>query len=132
MTIRQKLILTIPLAIALAAGGVAWWSGSKGTPQASDSIVEDVVPARNSKVPQQSEVAIDLIPNWRAELTVNGVPIPVDQMSVIEAQSRFGYQPGVGKEIEALQPGQNCAVATYWPIANPEQRFTRSWCFSVV
>ncbi len=132
MTTRQKLILLIPLAIAITAGVIAWLTGSTGTPQASDAIVEEVLPARNSKVPQQSEVAIDLVPNWRAELTVNGVPIPVDQMAVIEAQSRFGFQPGAGKEIEALQPGRNCVVATYWPISNPEQRFSRSWCFSVV
>jgi len=128
---RQRLILAIPVVIALAAGVGLWVSNVAGEDKASDGIVEAFIPSPNEKVFQQAEVGIDLISGWDAELTVNGKPIPPDQLRKIVAQSKFTFVPGSGMEVAAYNPGQNCALVKYWPLSSPNQTFTKSWCFTV-
>ena len=129
---KQKVLLAIPLVVAVVAFALLWLSDSGSSPAADDAIIETLVPLPSTKVLQQTEVGIDLIGGWGAQLVVNGVAIPDDQLTVSEGRARYTFRPGPGKEIEVLQAGQNCATAIYWPLTSPEQQFTRSWCFSVL
>lgn len=98
--------------------------------QASDQIIEAFIPAKDDKTLLQGKVGVDLIAGWDAELTINGTPIPPDQLNRADGLGQIVFQPGEGKELEQLQPGPNCAVVTYWQLAQPDQRFSRSWCFT--
>ena len=114
----------------MAAGILLWVVNQQDTPSADPSIIESVTPADKSAVLQQSEVGINLQSGWDASLVINGRPIPDQQLSKVAAQSRISFQPGPGKAFEFLQAGQNCVTATYWPLASPEQRFSKYWCFT--
>ena len=97
---------------------------------------------------RQSKVGIDLAPGHAAELEINGVPIPPDQVNVFrdeadpEASSeqqggfdstlnRFEYQPLEGRAVPELKGDENCVVATFWPLSDPGDTETVEWCFTV-
>jgi hypothetical protein len=130
LTTKQRLILFVPLVIAVAAGVLLWVVNQQDTPTADPSIIESITPTDKSAVLQQSEVGINLQSGWDAGLTINGRNIPTEQLSKVAAQGRVTFQPGPGKAFEFLQAGQNCVTATYWPVASPEQRFSKYWCFT--
>ncbi len=132
MTSSQKLLLCIPLAAALAAGAVLWFTNSEGSSgnAAEDKIIEEISPQANSSVLQQAQIVIDLVPGCDASFVINGRQIPDDQLTKVQSQGRVTFQPGAGKEFEFLQAAQNCVVATYWPLSNPDQKFHKQWCFN--
>jgi hypothetical protein len=129
-TTKQRLVLIVPIAIAVLAGVLLWINNKEGTPTADSSIVESVSPDRNSSTLQQAAVSIDLQSGWDASLVIDGRAIPDDQLDKVTAQGTVTFQPGPDKEFEFLQAGQNCVVATYWPVASPDQKFTTNWCFT--
>jgi hypothetical protein len=129
LTTKQKLVLCIPLLIAIAAGGVLWSYNREGVPSADDKIVDEYSPIQNSNVLQQSPVVLDLQAGWDATFAIDGKQIPDDQLTKVPSQGRVTFQPGPGKEFEYLQAGQNCVNATYWPLSSPEQKFRKYWCF---
>lgn len=133
MTTKQKIALAIPLVIAAVAIVAAFYvGGGSDTPPADDRVVEALIPGNNDKVLQQAEVGIDLQSGWDGSLTVDGTPIPLDQLNKVLPLGRITFQPGPGKALEYLPAGQNCVVARFWPQATPEQNLSRSWCFTVV
>lgn len=114
----------------------------------SDPAIEALLPAEGSEVLRQVQVGIDLVGGFAAELTINGVPIPPDQVNVFRnpddpSQSaeqpgafattinRFAYQPLEGRAVPELKGDQNCAVAAFWPVADPTDIRTVEWCFTV-
>lgn len=131
MNPRQKLVLALIAVIPIVAAVALWITNNGSASQASDAIIEARIPAANEKVLAQAEVGVDLISGWEAELTLNGRLIPKDQVRAVPAQGRFTFVPGVGKEVEVYQGGQNCVQITYWQLANPNQTFADNWCFSV-
>jgi hypothetical protein len=95
--------------------------------------VERLIPADDDKMLQQAPVGIDLAAGYDGTLTVNGVPIPEDQLTRTPQLNLVEFQPGPGKEIEQLPPGENCVVATFWRSeTGPAQSSGVSWCFTVV
>ncbi|MEZ5141745.1 MAG: hypothetical protein R2726_04390 [Acidimicrobiales bacterium] len=133
MTTKQKLALAVPLVIAAVAIVAAFLlGGGSDSPAADDRVVEALIPGNNEKVLQQAEVGIDLQSGWDGSLTIDGTPIPLDQLDKVLPLGRIAFQPGPGKVLEYLPAGQNCVVARFWPQATPEQNLSRSWCFTVV
>ena len=129
-TTKQRLVLVVPIVIAVVAGLLLWINNKEGSPTADSSIIESVSPDKGSSALQQSAVTIDLLSGWDASLVIDGRAIPDDQLDKVTAQGTVTFQPGPGKEFEFLQAGQNCVVATYWPLSSPEQKFTTNWCFT--
>lgn len=125
----------IPILLLVAAFGVASLFSSEGESDGSPEaqVIEALIPEDQDKVLQQGDVGIDLLSGWDAELAINGVVIPDQQLERIDELGRITFRPGEGKVIEAHQAGQNCATATYWQKATgPDVSFTRSWCFTGV
>jgi len=105
--------------------------GSGSSPESL--VIERLLPGESDKTLQQGEVGIDLLSGWTADLRINEVPIPDDELDRVTELGLITFRPGPGKAVEYLLAGQNCATATYWQIATgPEQSFTRTWCFSAV
>ena len=126
-------LVVIPalLLVVVAAIAVLVRQGDDGGGSPEALVVEQLIPASGSEVIGQTEVGIDLIPNWDAELTINGVAIPRDQLDRNLELGVITFDPAPGKALERLQGGQNCVTATYWQLATgPEQSFDRTWCFS--
>jgi hypothetical protein len=114
---------------AAASAGVPGSSESSGG--LDGSVIEQLIPAKNSKILQQDQVGIDLQTGYSADLAVNGVAIPEDQITRVSGLDEVLFQPGSGKVFEQWPAGQNCVVATYWANdVGPTQSKTVSWCFT--
>ena len=114
----------------------------------SNPAIDAVTPLPGAEVLRQSQVGIDLASGWTAELVINGVPIPPDQVNVLrnpeapdqDAEqvgtfdrtiNRFLYQPLEGRAVPELKGDENCVVATFWPLADPSATESVEWCFTV-
>lgn len=96
-----------------------------------NAAVDELIPPRSAEVLAQETVGIDLAPGYDAQLTINGVDIPPDQLRHLPNLNRFTFRPDQGKVIERLQAEQNCALVTYWrQEVGPAEADTISWCFT--
>ncbi|MFN3216735.1 MAG: hypothetical protein ACE367_09600 [Acidimicrobiales bacterium] len=115
----------------------------------SNPAIEELIPAPGSEVLSQSQVGIDLVAGYTAQLFINGTPIPLDEVNVLRdvddpqtsadqaatfdtTLNRFLYQPLTGRAVPELVGGENCAVAEFWPIADPEAVERVEWCFAAL
>ena len=123
--------------------------GSNDIRVEGNPIIESLLPEPDSEVLRQSFVGIDLISGYEAELTINGVPIPPDEINVLRdlenpresaetsgsfgsTLNRFLYQPLEGRSVPELLGDRNCVSAVYWPLSDPEKRQRIDWCFTAL
>lgn len=98
---------------------------------AVDEVIESVSPNPDDEVLSQVDVAIDLAEGYTAELTVNGIKIPEDQLRRVEALNIVSFRPGANQVIAKLQPEINCVNALYWPVASGRSSArSYQWCFT--
>lgn len=135
ITLRRVVTGVLVLA-ALSAFVFAFTIGPGNTDIAvTGDVVERLVPAQGSQALRQTEVGIDLAPEWTAVLIVNGTEIPEDQLRRVDAQNQVFFTPGPGKEIEQLGAGAVAVVALVWrPVAGESRADadTVRWTFQVV
>jgi hypothetical protein len=137
---RYKILAVVLLVASVGAfaGAYATFSGSNEDPVLTsggqDAFVEALIPARNSQVPQQTRVGIDLVTGWTGVLVVNGTAIPEDELEVTSELGLVQFTPSEGKVVDQLPGGQNCVTATVWPLSEGRDQGARevSWCFQVV
>jgi hypothetical protein len=136
---RFRVVATLVIVAAVVAFGVAFRSCQASDDDAilesggADEYVEALLPARNSQVPQQESIGIDLIASWTGTLNVNGVDIPDDELQVTRELGLVQFTPGDGRAVEELRTGQNTVIATVWPRAEgPEASTTVAWTFDAV
>jgi hypothetical protein len=104
-------------------------TGSNGLDNAA---IDRLIPAPNAKILAQDNVGIDLADGYTATLTLNGTPIPDDQLTVVPQLNQVTFTPGPDKDIQLIPAQQNCLTATYWKLSTgPSQSQTQSWCFTV-
>ena len=135
---RFKVIasLVAAAAIALFAVAILTLSGNKDQGLSADNaqVVDALIPAANTQVPQQSSVGIDLAPGWDGVLQINGVEIPEDELVVTPQTGLIMFTPGDGKAVEQFDTGRNCVTAVIWRIEDGRGTADRQvpWCFEVV
>jgi hypothetical protein len=140
--------ILIVLLLAVGVGLMVWAFGNEGrqedpaatgTGAQSDSggdvaqeAVERFVPREGDLILRQDQVGVDLKPGYDADLVIEGIEIPLDQLTKIEAQNEVYYRPGPDKEVRALDAGDMCATARVRDLTRPDQppRDVR-WCFRV-
>lgn len=103
-----------------------------GNPRSTDLpiAIQAVAPEPQTNVLSQSDVVVDLAVGYTAEIDINGIPVPEDQLFRVEGLNQLTFQPGAGQVIERLAPDQNCVRVRYWLIATgsaDSSLFT--WCF---
>lgn len=115
----------------------------------SNPAIEELIPAPGSEVLSQSQVGIDLVAGYSAQLYINGTPIPLDEVNVLRdvddpqtsadqaaafdsTLNRFLYQPLPGRAVPELVGEENCAVAEFWPLVDPEAVERVEWCFEAL
>jgi hypothetical protein len=140
MPFRVKLLLVVLSAAGVGAFVVAGLLGSGSSGACNQpAAIDRLIPGCDESVLRQAQVGVDMAPGFTAELTINGTPIPKDQLQSIGIRSdpskgvapdTFVFVPGDGKAIEGLEPQQNCATVRYWSLADGEDSAkTYSWCF---
>jgi hypothetical protein len=102
--------------------------------QGDTQVVENLIPRRNTQVPQQSSVGIDLVVGWSGRLVVNGTEIPDDELVITPQLGLIEFTPGPTRAVEALDSGQNCVTAVIWRLQDGRGVNDRTipWCFEVV
>ncbi len=126
----------VVVALLALAGGALYMAATLHddslTAGARSGVVRSVSPRPGSIQLRQTEVQVELDSTYAGELAINGKPIPDDQLAVIQGLNRISYTPGIGREIEALSAGSNCAVVRFRPLAGTDgQPGSYRWCFSV-
>jgi hypothetical protein len=135
---RFKVIASVVLAVAISLFVLAFLTqadtGDEALSGDDAQVVERLIPALNSQVPQQSDVGIQLVVGWSGTLAINGVEIPEDELVTTPEIGLIMFTPGEGKTVEQLQAGQNCVTAVIWPLSEGRGPGDRpiTWCFEVV
>lgn len=127
-----RMVMSVLLAFALAAMYVAFTEHDDSpNPRLRPQAIRAVSPLPASLQLRQTEIFVELAPEFTGALTVNGIPVPDDQLDVIRGLNRYAFTPGQGKEIEALPPGRACAVVDYTSVDPSAPGGSYRWCFNV-
>jgi hypothetical protein len=139
---RVKALLVAMTAVALGIFVSLAFIGSGGGGCSTPDAIVELIPDCDQAVFQQAPVGVQVATGFRAELTLNGTIIPLDEVTsggelpqdpannpTGAAQTQFLFFPGDGKAVEQLQP-VNTVIVTYWPIAEGiEASRTFTWTF---
>jgi hypothetical protein len=136
MSATVRRVITGALLLAALVGFVYAFTLGRGSTDIvpTGDAVEQLVPPQDSQILRQSEIGIDLAPEWTGVLQINGIEIPEDQLRRVEAQNQVFFTPGPDKEIEELAPGTVNVTALIWrPVAGEtrEDADTIRWSFQV-
>lgn len=120
----------IALAAALAVIGFYAVDDDEATLPAE---VERIVPNAGALIRPQDDVGVDLVDTHTGRLTIDGEPVPFDQITEVDALSQIFFRPGEGKIIRRFEPGTHRATVTYWPRQETEAGAGASftWTFRV-
>lgn len=140
--VRAALVVCFVGAIAIFVGAYRANSDpSENNGCNQPAAIEVLYPPCNTLAFQQAPVGVDMAPGYTVELTVNGTPIPVDQIDNRKAANVtdtntspdvFLFIPGDGKAVEQLPPGPVSAVITYRKLSENEATTqTFRWVFTV-
>lgn len=127
----RRLIIVAMLAAAAALFAVAVVV-YVGNPRSTDLpvAIQSVMPEPGSNVLSQSDVVVDLAVGYTAEIDINGIKIPEEELFRIQALNSLSYEPRDGKIVPQLLPDQNCVRVFYWLIAQgPTNKTEFTWCF---
>ena len=138
---RQKAIFAgfILAGIGMFVGaGLIGNSGNVDQSVLNNPAVDALIPNRGDEVLQQQSVGIDLAAGYQlVRLTISpdgncGFPVDVTaQTRYVEGLQQYIFQPDEGQLISALSAEENCVMATYQEIANPQNSDTIDWVFTV-
>ena len=127
----RRLIILGLLSVAAVLFGIAVIL-TRANPSSLDLpvAIQAVSPEAGSNVLSQTTIEVDLAVGYTAELEVNGLTIPENELFRIEALNQLSFRPGVNQSVTNLLPDQNCIRVFYWLIAEgplDQEQFT--WCF---
>ena len=148
---KDKILDKLPIVLIVGglAGFIFAFTLSSGGDEAAnrDPAIEELFPAEGSEVLRQTQIGIDLQSGYDAQLYINDIPIPLDEVNIrrsdddpgeslpspdqVNSLSRFLYQPAPNKTIEVLPADRNCVLAEYWPLDDPANIKSVRWCFTV-
>lgn len=94
-------------------------------------IVERLYPANGSEQLSQVQVGIDLASGYDAQLVVNGVPIPEDEVQRRPELNQVFFSPGEGLAVERFEPGLNRVRAVIVEIGTGREVAVEEWSFQV-
>jgi len=132
----RRIAITVIVILCIAGLAVAVAHTRRGdeefTITGSPNIVELLAPPDGSNVLAQAQIEIDLTQRYDAHLSINGVPIPDEQLQKHPELNQVLFTPGPGKVFEKLPSGQNCAQADVFRVdGTNEQVPPVRWCFNV-
>ena len=128
----RRVVISLLLALSFV-GVVAAFSMHRETPPpvVTDAAVATLYPKPGALVQRQTTIFYELDPAYDGTLSVDGHPIPDDQLDRLNVgRNRIAFTPGEGKELTRLRAGRVCAVATFHRLGETAER-TVPWCFNL-
>ncbi len=146
-SLRRSLAVSLVAATGavLIALGLSRAQTGDATVEVRDPAIERQVPGPGDQILRQDRVGVDLAPGYIGEVVLDGVLIPPDQLLVptddpaalaTDLQwnplNEFLFQPGPGRVIEELAPGEHRLVVRFWEerLGEDDAR-TATWTFRV-
>jgi hypothetical protein len=141
MSTRERVIVVVVLAVALALGVVAYLTAETDDPDAdvtrsggTEQVVERLTPGRGDQALQQETVGIDLTAGWTGILVIDGTEVRTADNGLIARPelNQLFFTPADGLVVERWPAGTNCVAARVWRVDESEdQAQTINWCFEV-
>lgn len=115
MTYRR---LLIGLAVAFAALITAVvLIDTDGDPATMPEPLQSVFPLPNDVVARQTGIEVDLPIGYELTLSIDGIHIPPDEITVLEGVGRHRWRPAPGRTIEQWEPGSHLIEITWDRVA---------------
>jgi hypothetical protein len=133
-------IIAIVLLIAVNAAIIGTRSEVRGTPvKERPSAIVELSPQEGEHIIPQAPIVAALKDNYTAQLSIDGRPIPLDQIEVTHPNLFvLTFQPQAGHDIREFEPGPHRATIEYWPETKTYEEAkaarllgTYTWLFNV-
>jgi hypothetical protein len=129
-TTYRVILLLLGLAfIGVVVGAVLF--APSGTDNGLPQPLERVEPIDGSLMFAQPRIIVDLAGGYRANLTIDDVVVPHDQVIWTEATGLHVFEPGPGKVVEAWAPGFHVVVAQWDRTRGLPDPGMHTWSFRV-
>ncbi len=128
-TYRVILLLLGIAFIAVVVGAVLL--APEGAPSQLPSAVNRIEPGNGELVFGQPSVVLDLAPRYRAELVIDGVAIPADEVVWTAATGLHVFDPGPGRAIQVWEPGFHLVEARWEGAPGQPDPGNVTWTFRV-
>lgn len=128
---RYRIVLTLlGLVLAVIVIGAVVFMPSGRSPTLPDAV-ETYSPTDGATVQRQTGVIVDLEPGYELTLVVDDVPVPTDEISVVEATGVFTWEPGPDRAIEEWIPGLHVVAVTWDKATGLPDPGSLRWSFRV-
>ena len=134
--IIRRIVITLIVFACIGGMAIAVAHTRRGDDQptitGSPTVVQLLAPPDGSNVLSQAQIEIDLTAPYDAHLSINGVPVPDDQLQKHPELSQVVFTPGAGKVFEKLPSGRNCVEADVFRVDGTNEAVPPvRWCFNV-
>lgn len=129
-----RLVITVGSVAAIAAFALAFRLADTAPEKGEqlDLSVEAVFPTQGSLEPRQTQVFIDLAPNWALDqLVIEGTRI--EDRFINDSGSPLGqyfFEPGEGTPFPIFEPGRIEVIALIVNELEPTEQRTVAWSFT--
>jgi hypothetical protein len=140
---RNPVRVAIVLGVLVIGVNILIWGGRSqvngpATIQRPAEIVS-LQPNESDELLPQGEVGAQLRANLQGQISIDGRPIPQDQVTSTPTLGTIAFDPGPGKDIQEFSKGGHTAVLEWWPITLPtaeaakaqHQLRSYTWSFNV-
>ena len=129
-TTYRVILLLLGLAlIAVVVGAVLFAPSGDNT--GYPPALERVEPIDGSLMFGQPRVVVDLESGYRAQLTIDDVVVPEDQIIWTEATGLHVFEPGPAKVVEVWSPGFHVVTAEWDRVSGLPDPGMFTWSFRV-
>lgn len=89
------------------------WGSPDRPGVARPSQIERVSPAPGETVVRQAALEVDVPGGYTVDIVVDGLPIPPDELFVVEGTGVHSWKPGPGKSLPEWAPGWHDVVVRW-------------------
>ena len=131
-TIPYRLVYVGLGLIVVAAVALAVAFGGGGDPVALPAVVESLRPGPGDSVLAQAILEVDLQPGFRAQIFIDGFPIPPAEVTFVEATGVHRWQPAPTSLVfDRWSPGEHEVRIVWDSLAGLPQPGQFTWTFRV-
>ena len=129
----RTIVVSAPIGVSVIFFAVSISSSDTSPSKLVSSNVEKVTPTPGRLQRPQAEVAFDLKDGFVGRISIDGEPVPDDQLEKVVSLGQYTFRPGKEKIIESFVAGTHNAEVFFWPAdeAEPSTPQSYKWDFRV-
>ncbi len=108
-------LVAVAIAVALGLFVVGFYASDTDDEVTLPAEVERIVPSHGALIRPQGDVGADLADTYTGVLLIDGVELPLDQLTVVDELGQVFFNPGPDRDIVRFSPGTHSATVVYWP-----------------